>query len=150
MHVKEGGASEHTHRLRNRHGPTVAQRCLALSIIELPKQTLILFEIMSYQFVLRFRLKYIGGAFIMCAMTKHSMLTQQGLVLLRMLYINKATPNYLSSHRKYLTNAYIVTVSLVAPPHCPPRPLLLLRKRHAAGGTQFIHTCSITKQQCKN
>ncbi len=27
--VKEGGATEHTHRLRNRHGPMGAQRCLS-------------------------------------------------------------------------------------------------------------------------
>ncbi len=27
-HIKEGGALEHTHRLHNRHGPMVAQRCL--------------------------------------------------------------------------------------------------------------------------
>ncbi len=68
---------EHTHRLRNRHGPMVAQRCLGaktnssrklalVSCFELPKGTqnklrfgLILFEMTSYQFVLRFRLKYI-------------------------------------------------------------------------------------------
>ncbi len=77
LHVKEGGASEHTHRLHNRHGPMVAQRCLRakmnsprrfalVSCIELPKRTqnelrfsLSLFKMMSYQLVLRFRLKYI-------------------------------------------------------------------------------------------
>ncbi len=75
LRVKEGGAPEHTHRLRNRHGPMVAQRCLGaernsprkfalVSCFELPKQTqnelcfgLILFEMTSYQFVLQFRLK---------------------------------------------------------------------------------------------
>ncbi len=77
MWVKENVFPEHTHRLRNRHGPMVAQRCsgaktnssrkLALvSCFELPKGTqnklrfgLFLFEMTSYQFVLRFRLKYI-------------------------------------------------------------------------------------------
>ncbi len=50
MHVKEGGVPEHTHRLCNRHGPMVAQRCLGaktnsprkftlVSCFELPKRT---------------------------------------------------------------------------------------------------------------
>ncbi len=50
LRVKEGGAPELTHRLRNRHGPMVAQRCLGaktnsprkfalVSCIELPKRT---------------------------------------------------------------------------------------------------------------
>ncbi len=70
---------QNTHRLHNRHGPMVAQRCLGaktnfprkfalVSCFELPKRTqyelhfgLILFEITSYQFVLRFCLKYIGA-----------------------------------------------------------------------------------------
>ncbi len=50
LRVKEGGAPEHTHWLRNRHWPMVAQRCLGaktnsprmftlVSCIELPKQT---------------------------------------------------------------------------------------------------------------
>ncbi len=77
-HFKEGGVPEHP-RLHNRHGPMVAQRCLGaktnfprkfalVSCFELPKRTqyelhfgLILFEITSYQFVLRFCLKYIGA-----------------------------------------------------------------------------------------
>ncbi len=77
MLVKGCWVTEHTHRLRNRHGPMEAQRCLGaktnsprkfalVSCFEVPKQTqnelhfgLILFKMTSYQFVLWFRLKYI-------------------------------------------------------------------------------------------
>ncbi len=75
-HIKEGGASEHTHRLRNRHGPMVAQRCLGaktnsprkfalVSCFELPKLTSFRPDfVRNYvisQLVLRSRLKYIGA-----------------------------------------------------------------------------------------
>ncbi len=77
-------SSRTLHRLRNRHGPMVAQRCLRaktnsprnfalVSCFELPKRTqnelcfgLILFEMTSYQFVLRFNLKYIGAFMLLC------------------------------------------------------------------------------------
>ncbi len=72
----------------DRHGPMVAQRCLGaktssprkfalVSCFELPKRTqnelrfgLILFEMTSYQLILRLRLKYIGA--LMCFFLSHS------------------------------------------------------------------------------
>ncbi len=92
VHQKIGGAPERTHRLRNRHGPMVAQRCLEVktnsprkfalvSCFKLPKRTqnelrfgLILFEMTSYQFALRFRLKYIE-AFNVCISVSVNVLT---------------------------------------------------------------------------